>query len=85
MENIKTNTQILKEAQDIVDGINKEKEEIEKILQFIDFLERKNFDSLDVEEINNEKKEVEKKIEIIDSLQKKYFDLVEEVKNKNKK
>ncbi len=86
MENIikKTNVQILKEAQDIVDEINKEKEEVEKMLQFIDFLERKNFDLLDIEEINKEKEKVEKKIATIDSLMNNYFDLVEEVKNKNK-
>lgn len=87
MENVvkKTNAQILKEAQDIVDKIKKETEEIEKNLQVIDLLEQKNFNSLDIEEINKEKEEVEKKMNNINLLQKQYFDLVEEAKNNNKR
>jgi hypothetical protein len=37
----KSNTQLLKEAQDVVDDINKNKEEVEKLLQIIDLLEHK--------------------------------------------
>jgi len=51
----KTNTQLLKEIQDVVDSIDKEKEEIEKRLQIIDILEKKYYD-LTEEVKNNSKK-----------------------------
>lgn len=51
----KTNTQLLKEIQDVVDSIDKEKEEIEKRLQIIDVLEKKYYD-LTEEVKNNSKK-----------------------------
>ena len=47
----KSNTQLLKEAQGIVDDINKNKEEVEKYLQIIDDLEKKYVDLVD--EIKN--------------------------------
>jgi len=45
----KTNTQLLVEAQNIVDEINNKKEDVEKILTAIDLLEKKYYDI--VEEI----------------------------------
>ena len=50
----KTNTQLLKEIQDVVDDINKEKEEVEKKLQVIDYLEKKYYDL--VEEVKKNSK-----------------------------
>lgn len=57
MENTikKTNTQILKEIQDVVDDLNKEKEEVEKRLAIIDFLEKKYFDLIEEAKQNNKK------------------------------
>ena len=81
----KTNKQILQEGQDIVDKINKEKEEIEKSLQVIDVLEQKKFNQSEIDEIIKEKEEVKNKINIINSLQNQYYDLVEEAKNNNKR
>jgi len=78
----KTNGQLLKEIQDVVDNIDKEKEEIEKRLIIIDILERKP-NTLD--DINKEKEEVDKILQIINVLEKKYYDLTEEVKNNSKK
>jgi DNA repair ATPase RecN len=78
----KTNTQLLKEIQDVVDNIDKEKEEIEKRLNIIDILERKpNV----IDSINKEKEEVDKSLQIINVLEQKYYDLTEEVKNNSKK
>jgi hypothetical protein len=77
----KTNTQILKEIQGVVDDINKEKEDIEKMLQVVDYLERKGT----IEEVNKEKEEVDKRLQIINSLEKKYYDLIDEAKGNNKK
>lgn len=50
----KTNTQLLKEIQDVVESINKEKEEVEKSLQIIDGLEKKYYDL--IEEVKNNSK-----------------------------
>ena len=52
----KTNTQLLKEIQDVVDDINKEKEEVEKRLQIIDSLEKKYYDLIEEVKQNSEKK-----------------------------
>jgi DNA repair ATPase RecN len=58
MENTvkKTNTQLLKEIQDVVDDINKEKEEVEKRLQIIDSLEKKYYDLIEEVKQNSENK-----------------------------
>lgn len=64
-ESKKTNTQLLKEIQDVADDINKEKEEVENMLQeakknidmklqVIEFLEKKYFDL--VEEVKKNSK-----------------------------
>ena len=55
MENTikKTNNQLLKEIQNIVDDINKEKEEVEKRLQIIDSLEKKYYDLVEEVKQNN--------------------------------
>jgi hypothetical protein len=57
MENTikKTNTQILKEIQDVVDDLNKEKEEVEKRLQIIDFLEKKYYNLIEEAKGNSKK------------------------------
>ena len=55
-EIIKSNTEIQKEIGDIVDSINKEKEEIEQKLQFIDSLEEKYFNLVEQAKRNNIKK-----------------------------
>ena len=57
MENTvrKTNIQILKEIQDIVDDINKEKEEVEKRLLVIDMLEKKYYDLIEEAKTNTKK------------------------------
>ena len=57
MENTlkKTNTQLLKEIQNVVDDINKEKEEVEKRLQVIDLLEKKYYDLIEETKQNNKK------------------------------
>lgn len=55
MENIikKTNIQLQKEIENVVDDINKEKEEIEKRLQIIDYLEKKYYDLIEETKKNN--------------------------------
>ncbi len=57
MENIikKTNIQILKEIQEVVDDINKEKEEVEKRLLIIDALEKKYYDLIEEAKTNTKK------------------------------
>lgn len=57
MENIvkKTNNQILKEIQEVVDDINKEKEEVEKRLLVIDMLEKKYYDLIEEAKTNTKK------------------------------
>jgi len=50
----KTNTQLLKEIQDVVESINMQKEEVEKRLQIIDVLEKKYYDL--IEEVKNNSK-----------------------------
>jgi uncharacterized coiled-coil DUF342 family protein len=57
MENVikKTNTQLLKEIQNLVDDIDKYKAEIETLLSVIDSLEKKYYD-LTVEIKQNNKK-----------------------------
>ena len=54
--NKKTNTQLLKEIQDVVESINKEKEEVEKSLQIIDGLEKKYYDLIEEVKNNSSKK-----------------------------
>ena len=57
MENIikKTNTQLLKEAQDVVDSIDKTKIEVESLLAVIDSLEKKYYDLSEEIKQNNKK------------------------------
>lgn len=55
MENTikKTNTQLLKEAQDVVEELNKRKEEVESLLVVIDLLEKKYYDLSEEAKQNN--------------------------------
>jgi len=78
----KSNTQLLKEIQDTVDDIDKQKEEIEIRLKIIDVLERKQntFDA-----INKEKEEVDKLLKKIEDLENKFFNLSDEIRNNSKK
>lgn len=51
----KTNTQILKEIQDIVDSIELNKKEVELLLDVIDSLEKKYYDLVEMVKQNNKK------------------------------
>jgi hypothetical protein len=51
MEATKTNTQLLREIQDVVDELNVKKNEVESLLQVIDVLELKYYNL--VEEVKN--------------------------------
>ncbi|HWY35653.1 MAG TPA: hypothetical protein VNX68_13490 [Nitrosopumilaceae archaeon] len=57
MENIvkKTNTQVLKEIQDLVDDINKSKSEVESLLTIIDNLELRYYKLIEEAKENNKK------------------------------
>ena len=57
MENVikKTNTQLLKEIQNLVDDIDKYKAEIETLLSVIDSLEKKYYDLTEEIKQNNKK------------------------------
>lgn len=52
----KTNTQLLKEAQNIIDDINKKKEEVETLLQIIDSLEKSYYNIVEEIKQNNNSK-----------------------------
>jgi DNA repair ATPase RecN len=49
----KTNTQLLKDIQNIVDDIEREKTEVEKRLQVIDSLEKKYYELIEEVKQNN--------------------------------
>lgn len=51
----KSNTQLLKEAQDVVDNINKHKEEVETLLNIIDSLEKQYYDLTEEIKKNSQK------------------------------
>ena len=55
MENTekKTNTQLLKEIQNVVDDLNKAKAEVETLLTIIDSLEHKYYDLTETVKQNN--------------------------------
>ena len=54
METKKTNTELLKDAQNIADDLNKKKEEVELLLKIIDDLELQYYNVVD--EIKNKSK-----------------------------
>lgn len=50
----KTNTQLLKEVQNVVDEINNKKQEVEELLTTIDLLEKKYFDLIEEAKQNSQ-------------------------------